>query len=34
MKKLKVMIQSEDAQARLVVAGFFIMFAILALLAN
>ncbi len=34
MKKFKLMIQTEDAQARLVIAGFFIMFAVLALLAN
>lgn len=34
MKKLRIMIQSEDAQARLVVAGFFIMFALLALLSS
>jgi hypothetical protein len=34
MRRIKLLIQSEDAQARLVIAGFFIMFAIIALLAK
>ncbi len=33
MKKIRLMVQSEDAQARLVIAGFFILFAALAILA-
>ena len=34
MKRIKLIVQNEDAQARLVVAGFFILFAVLALLSN
>ncbi len=35
MKKIKLMVQQrESVQATLVVAGFFILFAILALLSN
>ena len=28
MKKIKLMMESEDAQARLVIAGFTVMFAL------
>lgn len=31
MKKIKLLIRNEDAQVRLVIAGFFIVFALLAI---
>lgn len=31
MKKIKQLVKNEDAQARLVIAGFFILFALLAI---
>jgi hypothetical protein len=34
MKRIKLIVQNEDTQARLVVAGFFILFAVLALLSS
>lgn len=34
MKRIRLIVQSETVQARLVIAGFFILFAILALLSN
>lgn len=32
MKKIRQMVKNEDVQAKLVIAGFFIAFAVLALL--
>jgi hypothetical protein len=34
MKRIKLLVQSEDVQAKMVIAGFFILFALLALLSN
>jgi hypothetical protein len=31
MKKIRLLVKSEENQARLVIAGFFIMFALLAI---